>query len=86
MQRPYIYRCGATNTCAVTGEKAGSRLPALLKEPARPTVVLSLVARTTSVGTTALMTEAHRLSRSASFDPDTFNMLSEVLDEVWASI
>jgi hypothetical protein len=41
---------------------------------------------TTSVGTTAVMSEAHHLFRSALHDPDTFNMLGEVLDEVWASI
>ena len=41
---------------------------------------------TASVGTTADMSEAHHLLRNASHDPDTFNMLGEVLDEVWASI
>ena len=40
----------------------------------------------TSDGTTALMSNAHHLFSSASCDPDTLNMLGEVLDEVWASI
>ena len=26
-QRLYIYRCGATNVCALTGEKGDARLP-----------------------------------------------------------
>ena len=29
-QRLYIYRCGATNACALTGEKGDARLPARL--------------------------------------------------------
>jgi len=41
---------------------------------------------TTSDGTTAVMSKAHHLISSASYDPDTLNMLREVLDEVWASI
>jgi len=41
---------------------------------------------TTSDGTTAVMSKAHHLFSSASYDPDTLNMLREVLDEVWASI
>ena len=41
---------------------------------------------TTSVGTTAVMSKAHHLFSSASYDPDTLNMLGEVLDEAWASI
>jgi hypothetical protein len=39
-----------------------------------------------SVGTTAVMSKAHQLFSSASYDPDTLNMLGEVLDEAWASI
>jgi hypothetical protein len=34
----------------------------------------------------AVMSEAHHLISNASYDPDTLNMLREVLDEVWASI
>ena len=30
VQRLYIYRCGTTNACALTGEKGDSRLPAPL--------------------------------------------------------
>ena len=30
VQRLYIYRCGATNACALTSEKGASRLPAPL--------------------------------------------------------
>jgi hypothetical protein len=41
---------------------------------------------TNSVGTTAAMSKAHHLFSSASYDPDTLNMLGEVLDEVWTSI
>jgi hypothetical protein len=41
---------------------------------------------TTSVGTTTVMSKAHHLFRSASYDPDTLNMLGEVLDEAWSSI
>jgi hypothetical protein len=40
----------------------------------------------TSMGTTAVMSKAHQLFSSASYDPDTLNMLGEVLDEAWASI
>ena len=32
------------------------------------------------------MNKAYCLIRSASYDPDTINILVEVLDEVWASI
>lgn len=30
VQRFYIYRCGTTNACALTGEKSEPRLPAPL--------------------------------------------------------
>ena len=41
---------------------------------------------TTSVETTAVMSKAYHLFCGASYDPDTLNMLGEVLDEAWASI
>jgi hypothetical protein len=126
-QRFYIYRCGATNAWALTGQKDDPRLPAPLATDqwrfwtqischqmengvfafALKTVASQIAARgyylftpkaglpvgtrqhcrqTTSVGTTALMSRAHHLFSSASCDPDTLNMLGEVLDEAWASI
>ena len=137
-QRFYIYRCGATNAWALTGEKDDPRLPAPLATDqwrfwmqischqmengvfafALKTVATQIAAKgyylfthsitpldaraapdagspggtrqhrhsTTSVGTTAFMSKAHHLFTSASYDPDTLNMLGEVLDEAWASI
>ena len=131
-QRFYVYRCGATNAWALTGEKGDPRLPAPLATDqwrfwmqischqiengvfafALKTVATQVAAKgyylfthsitprdaragpdagssgghRTSVGTTAVMSKAHQLFSSASYDPDTLNMLGEVLDEAWVSI
>jgi len=137
-QRFYIYRCGATNAWALTGEKDDPRLPAPLATDqwrfwmqischqiengvfavALKTVATQIAAKgyylfthsitppdaragpdagspggtrhhrrlSTLVGTTAVMSKAHHLFSCASYDPDTLNMLGEVLDEAWAPI